>query len=177
MSFFDLLAELADWLNSSSLPAIADSISHNSISLLFQENFWAIPTLQSLHILCIAALFASAVVVNMRAMGVMMTHRTPAQVVQRFGPWIRWGLVGLIVTGGVLVIGEPARELLNPIFWLKMMTLVVAAVISLAFNRRMAGLTTVGAEAGGGMKGAAILIIVLWCLVILGGRWIGYSPV
>ena len=44
----------------------------------------------------------------------------PGADMARFGPWLTAALVVLLATGIVMIIGEPARELLTLSFWLKM---------------------------------------------------------
>ena len=42
------------------------------------------------------------------------------QTTRRFAPWL-WGALGvLFVTGVLMIVGEPVRELLSLSFWLKM---------------------------------------------------------
>ena len=38
----------------------------------------------------------------------------------RFGPWVWWALGVLLVTGALMIVGEPPRELLAISFWMKM---------------------------------------------------------
>jgi hypothetical protein len=54
---------------------------------------------------------------------------------------------------------------------------VVALLTSLWFHgkvvRRLAG----GGVVTGGIKAGAVFIIILWCVIMLCGRWIAYAPV
>ena len=71
------------------------------------------------------------------------------------------------------------RELINPIFWIKMALIIVAVIATLAFNgavKRRAAKWDAGASTGG-LRLAAILLLILWCAVMFGGRWIAYAPV
>jgi uncharacterized membrane protein len=172
----DLLYNFTDWLRSTPLIELSLWISETWFSLLIQTNFWAIPTIQAIHIVAIAALFGSALMVNLRVLGVLWTEQSVAQVGQRFTPWIRWGLVVLIISGLLLIIGEPIRELINSVFWVKMGMVVVTALLSMSFNKKVLTVESDGAIAGS-MRGTAIVLIILWCAIMAGGRWIAYAPV
>ena len=176
MSLVDLTFEAAEWLRSTSLPALADSISASAFSQMLQSSFWIIPSLQSLHILGIAALFGSSTLINLRVLGLYAGDASSARMVARFGPWIFWGFIGLLVTGLLLVIAEPARELVNPVFWFKMILIVLALLLSTALNRRILAMPPQGRTAAA-TRMHAIMLLLLWCLIIFAGRWIGYAPI
>lgn len=179
MSISDLLFEFTDWLRGTSLTELSLAINDLSLSLWIQTHFWAIPTIQTVHILSIGALFGSAMMISLRVLGVTGMSRTMAQTTHRYIPWIWWALVLLAISGLLLIIGEPVRELINPIFWIKMVLIIVAVIATLAFNgavKRRAAKWDAGASTGG-LRLAAILLLILWCAVMFGGRWIAYAPV
>jgi hypothetical protein len=81
------------------------------------------------------------------------------------------------LSGAVLIIGEPARSLLNPVFGAKMVLLMLAALLTLSIQRplRYAGefweasplrRTTV--------RGIAVLSLIAWACIVFAGRWIAY---
>ena len=172
----DLLYNFTEWLRGTQLVELAFWISETPLSLWIVTHFWAIPTIQTLHILAIAGLFGSVLMVNLRVLGLIGGHRSLAQTAARFMPWIRWSLLALLVTGLLLIVGEPIRELINPVFWVKMGLVVVTAVISMMFNRKVATVEATGTSAAS-LRGGAVLLIVLWCAIMAGGRWIAYAPV
>jgi hypothetical protein len=173
---FDQLYLFAEWLRSTWLNEFAFWLSETSLAQWIVTNFWAIPTIQTFHITALAALFGSVLMINLKVLGVLGGHRTYAQTSARFIPWIRWGFVVLLLSGILLIVGEPVRELPNPIFWLKMMAIAVTVPISLMFNSKIVKLDAAGAVKGV-HKLLAVLLILLWCLIMLGGRWIAYAPV
>lgn len=173
---FDQLYLFAEYLRSTWLNEFAFWLSETSLAQWIVTNFWAIPTIQTFHIGAIAALFGSVLMINLKVLGVLGGYRSYAETSARFLPWIRWGFVVLLLSGALLIIGEPVRELPNPIFWIKMGAIVVTLPISLMFNSKIARLDAAGAVTAG-HKLVAVLLIVLWCLIMLGGRWIAYAPV
>jgi hypothetical protein len=75
-----------------------------------------------------------------------------------------------------MIIGEPARSLLNPAFRLKMILLAFALVLTWLLQmmqRRDPALGDTGSVRGAAMALAAVSI-VLWSGIIFAGRWIAY---
>ena len=85
-----------------------------------------------------------------------------------------WSLAFLILTGGLMIVGEPIRELVNPYFWIKMILIVVGVIVAVMFAKALGR----QAEAvGGGVRSAGLLLVVLWLMIMWCGRWIAYAPV
>lgn len=173
----DLLYSFTEWLRTTPLIELALWISETPVSLWIVTHFWAIPIIQVFHILAIAAAFGAVLMINLRIFNLAGTDRTMAETERRYVRWIWWALLVLLISGTGLIIGEPIRELINPIFWIKVGLVIVAVLTSLWFHgkvvRRLAG----GGAVTGGIKAGAIFIIILWCVIMLCGRWIAYAPV
>ena len=180
MSFSDQLFAFTEWLRTTSLVETSLSISDHPLSLWIASHFWAIPIMQTLHILALCAAFGSVLMINLHILGLTGKSRTLTQTVQRFQPWIWSALVVLIITGIGMIIGEPIRELINPIFWIKMGLVILLILLSLwyhsALTRNMVQWDmTLRARAG--VRLGAIGLILLWCVIMFAGRWIAYAPV
>jgi hypothetical protein len=160
------LSEFSKWL-------AATSLSH-----VIQTTKWVIPALQTIHILSVAVVFSSAVLVDLRLWRLLNRDVPLPDVARRFLPTIWPVLLVLLLTGSLLIIGEPKRSLLNSAFYLKMALLAVAIVLtawlqwSLSSSpnfwdsnraRRMAG------------QLAATVSILVWCGILFAGRWIAYT--
>jgi hypothetical protein len=160
------LSEFSKWL-------AATPLSH-----VIQTTKWVIPALQTIHILSVAVVFSSAVLVDLRLWRLLNRDMPLPEVARRFLPTIWPVLLVLLITGSLLIIGEPKRSLLNSAFYLKMALLAVAIVLtawlqwSLSSSpnfwdrnsaRRMAG------------QLAATVSILVWCGILFAGRWIAYT--
>jgi len=138
---------------------------------------WVIPTLQTIHILGVAVVFSSAVLVNLRIFRVFERDAPAAAVARRLLPPI-WPVLGvLLLTGSLLIIGEPRRSLINPTFYVKMGLLAGAIAVT---ARLQSMLSPAGKGAGTGrppIAGAALatLSILLWCGILFAGRFIAYT--
>ena len=176
----EFLYEFTEWIRGTFLVDLALWISDTSLSLWIVERFWAIPIIQTFHILTIAATFGAVLLMNLRTLGVLGNDRTIARTGQRYLPWVWWGFAILIVTGLGMIVAEPVRELINPIFWIKMGLFVVAILTAIWFQRSVTRKSPNWDATGktpAGIKLGAFLIIVLWLVIMLCGRWIAYAPV
>ena len=179
-SIGDLLYAFTEWLRGTQLTELSLGISNTSLSIWIGGHFWAIPIIQTLHILAIAAAFGSVLMINLRILGVTGGTRTLTDTARRYIPWIWWALAVLIVTGIGMIIGEPVRELINPVFWIKMGLIVFMIVVSLGFQASVRGRIAhweVSRDGMAAVRIGAALIIVLWCMIMVAGRWIAYAPV
>lgn len=177
---FDLLFNITDWLRTTFLLDFAFWITETSLSLFMVENFWLVPLAQVFHILSISAAFGAMLMLTLRVHNSAAAHLSFEQVSARYVPWIKWGLVVIVISGLLMITAEPIRNMVNAVFWIKMGLLIVTVLISLGFIK---SLKTQAVAAGGawkassGAKATSILIIILWCLIMLCGRWIAYVPV
>lgn len=151
-------------------------LSDTGISQFIRQELWAIPSLQSVHILAIAALFSSSLFINLRLVGRADAGQTLATTLSRFMPWIWIGFVVLAATGLLLVIGEPERELISAPFWIKMTLIVVG--LSATFWLRQAVAHDPAhfdlPENGGKARLYAFGTLLVWIGVITAGRLIAY---
>jgi uncharacterized membrane protein SirB2 len=161
----------------SSVAAFCDWLAATPLSLLIQSVEWIIPAVQSLHILAIAVVMASVVVVDLRLLGVAGGRQTISSMTRRYFPWVWVALAVLLLTGLTLVVGEPHRELLSPVFVAKMALLAVTIVLTAAFQlsvqqRREAWDASSTTRAGARL--VAVASLVLWVAIVACGRWIAY---
>ena len=54
----------------STLRALSDWLASTSLSLTIQNVTWIIPAVQTIHILCVAAVFSSVLMVDLRLLGI-----------------------------------------------------------------------------------------------------------
>ena len=162
-----LLTGFSKWL-------AATSLSHT-----LQTVTWVIPALQSIHILCVAIAFSSAVLVDLRLFRLFERDQPLRDVARRFLPPIWPVLVVLLITGSLLIIGEPRRSLVNSTFYLKMALLLVAILLTATLQRAI--LVSPGFLDGRSHRlttqALATLSLLIWCGILFAGRWIAYTQV
>lgn len=160
-----------------SLDAFCDRLSESALSQAIQTTEWVIPTVQTVHILAVAAVLSSILLVNLRFIGLRAQNQSIAAVTARYVPVVWYGLPILLATGAILIVAEPSRSLQNPVFVVKMALVLLAVGATLAHQipltrdpefwdcapsrRRLAGVL-------------ASLTMPLWVAIVFAGRWIAY---
>jgi hypothetical protein len=156
------MADLAQWLTG--LP----------LSLAMRRIVWLFPLLQTIHILAIGMMLSSVIMISLRLWRVSRTQAIAA-CGHRYLPWIWTSLVVLIVTGVVLIVGNP-RSLRDPALQVKLWLMVPAVATTLVLAVAMRGEALWEKRPGvrGTMSLAATATLVLWLGVTLAGRgrWI-----
>ena len=160
------IGEFSKWL-------AATEVSH-----VIQTTTWIIPTLQTVHILCVAAVFSAAILVDLRIWRLVERDEPLPDVARRFLPTIWPVLLILLVTGSLLIVGEPRRSLLNSTFYLKMALLAVAILLTAGLQRSLSSSPNFwDRDRWRRMAGrfAATVSILVWCGILFAGRWIAYT--
>ena len=135
-------------------------LEQTPLSQAIQSAGWVVPAVQTIHILAIAAVMSSVLMLDLRLLGIVGKDLSLARVSARYRPIIWWTLPILLATGAVMIIGEPARSLANPVFQLKMLLLLAAIAVTAAFHKES--------------RIIAILSLSLWAGIVFAGRWIAY---
>lgn len=160
------------------IQTVIDWISSTSLNRVTQDHSaWVVPVEQSIHICALAVLMGSVLVSELRLLGVLATDESPATVLKRHLPWT-WGAIGvLVVTGLLLVFGEPERELTSQIFWVKMGLVVSGALLLLLFRMPLldSSIDIQNPARKWTIKPISALLLALWVVVICAGRWIAYG--
>lgn len=180
MAIGELLFEMTEWLRTTPLVEFSLWVSDWPLCIWLQSHFFAIPVFQAIHILAIAILFGSTLLLGLRVLGLNATDQSMVDNYRRYQPWIWGGVLTLVASGIILLISEPVRNMVNPIFWMKMGALAVAIAVSLWFLgavRAQAASWDVSPGGQASVRTGAVALIVLWCVVMAGGRWIAYAPV
>ncbi len=158
-----LLITFSKWLASTELSHTIQSVT------------WIIPTLQTIHILCVAIAFSSAVLVNLRIFGLFERDEPLAAVTRRFLPSIWPVLLILLLTGSLLIIGEPRRSLVNTTFYVKMSLLLIAIVLTALLQRTVLASPDFFENRQTAGRTVATASILVWSGILFAGRWIAYT--
>ena len=79
------------------LTALSDWLAASGLSKWIAGTAWAVPTLQSIHILAIGVILASLAMLDLRLAGLIGREQSLRDMTLRFYPWI-WGALGVLVT-------------------------------------------------------------------------------
>ena len=158
-----LLITFSKWLASTELSHTIQSVT------------WIIPTLQTIHILCVAIVFSSAVLVNLRIFRLFERDQPLGAVTRRFLPPIWPVLLILLLTGSLLIIGEPRRSLVNTTFYIKMSLLLIAIVLTALLQWTVLASPGFFEKRQTAIRTLATVSILVWSGILFAGRWIAYT--
>lgn len=158
------------------LNAFAAWLYKTPVTSFLETAAWAVPTIQTLHIVSIAVVFGGAMFITLRLFGLLETGQHVSAVLDRFLPPMAVAILVLFATGCLLVASEPNRAMFRTVFWVKM-ALVAAAALLTWSQKWVAPAAAGGAVAAVGIRGRALaaVCVALWVVVIFAGRWIGYA--
>jgi len=133
-----------------------------------RDHVLAFPVIETFHLLALAILLGTVLIVNLRAFGLGAGRSSYAQVASELEPWMVVSLVVLIVSGIPMAMSEPMKCYESWSFPIKMILMVVAIVWHFTVQRRW---TRPGSERA---RLAAALSILLWTAVGVAGKGIPY---
>ena len=153
-----------------SLYHTAQNIEASALGQTIRESTWLFPAIESTHLLALALLGGSMLVMSLTILGFGLKSPV-AELYKSAHRYLNAAVVVLIITGVLLAVSEPVKLYGRQAFWVKMISLAVALIVTyFAFNP----LVRRGAS-GGMLRGVTVLTLAAWLLVAMAGRWIGFS--
>ncbi|HVZ59275.1 MAG TPA: DUF6644 family protein [Terriglobales bacterium] len=131
----------------------------------------AFPVVETFHLLALAMLFGSIVIVDLRLMGLMMKPQPVSQLASDLAPWTLGALAVMLGTGYLLFASEADRCYDSQPFKIKMAFLFVSILFHFTAYRKVTRSEQVSGGTGWSM---AFISLALWFGVGLGGRAIGF---
>jgi magnesium-transporting ATPase (P-type) len=152
-------------------------LSSTRMSETFQDWSWFVPLVQTIHILSVAIVLTAVYVIGLRLVGLPLGKQSIATVTAKSMPrtWVALGV--LLVTGALLTITEPSRELLNVAFRAKMVMVLLLAVVLLIVQSRLRFDAQYWSNSAGRRRTAralGVFSLVMGAAIVTAGRWIAY---
>src|SRR5258708_28962982 len=144
------------------------------LSVMIGSTRWVVPMVQTLHILAIAVVLSSVLMLELRVLELAGRSQSVMQAARRFLPWLLGGLAVLAMTGALLIVSEPQRSLVNSAFWTKMCLLALAVTAIFRLQRaqwRIVASQALLWPAAVARRATAVIPILLWL------RIVEYGPV
>lgn len=156
------LIHFADWLGSTGLTAV------------IAGHFWVVPALQTIHILAVAVVISGVLIVNLRVAGLIERGESVGTVLDRFLRPIGIAIAVLAISGILLIAGEPTRAIFRTVFWIKLVLILLAGLLTWSHRLDYGRAGEAHAIAVPARKAVALLALALWLAVIVAGRWVAY---
>jgi magnesium-transporting ATPase (P-type) len=152
-------------------------LAATSVSVAFQTWTWFVPLVQTIHILSVAIVLTAVYVIALRLVGFTLGKQSLATVTAKSAPWTWIALAVLLLTGALLTITEPARELLNWVFRAKMIMVLILAGILWFIQlrlRRDAAYWSGSPARRGAARALGAFSLIIGAAIVTAGRWIAY---
>ncbi|MGA0805444.1 MAG: hypothetical protein ACO3PV_02870 [Pseudohongiellaceae bacterium] len=144
---------------------------------LMVDIFWMFPLMETIHFVGLILLFGALLVVDGRVLG--WGRFINMKAAMSFIPVAIVAFSLNLITGIFFVASQPAVYFGNMVFQWKMALIVIAGINALWFwfgeHKELLRLAD-GQEAPFRAKVIALASLVIWVLVIIGGRMIPYGP-
>lgn len=160
------------------ITTVIQALEGSAPSEWMRNNLKAMPLVEATHVLAIAVVFGTILLVDLRLLGYPNTSRSFSRVHDELVRWT-WAAFGIAVITGILMFLPNANTYYNnaPFLW-KMAVMVGAgvnmAVFELVTARSVSSWDKDTAVPAAG-RVAGFLSIALWTGVIVLGRWIGFT--
>ncbi len=135
-----------------------------SLGQTVRDSLWLFPVIEATHLVAFAVLGGTVLLVDLRALGLVLRSQSPADLARDARPWQRASVALALATGTLLFLSEPIKLYYSDPFWVKVVCLALVIPFHFALRPRL--------HAG---RLAAFVSLALWGGVAWGGRWIGFS--
>jgi hypothetical protein len=149
---------LSDWW----LP-LFDWAGKTWLGTTVRDHVLAFPIIETFHLLALAVLLGSVLIVNLRAFGIGRDRSSYAQIAAELEPWMLVSVAVLIASGIPMAMSEPMKCFESWSFPIKMILMLVAIVWHFTIQRHWQK-----------RKIAAVFSILLWTAVGVAGKGIPY---
>ena len=138
---------------------------------------WWFPFLESIHVLAIAFLVGSILMVDLRLLGVAALGYAASRLTRELIPWTWGAFCVAVVTGVGMFVTRAPVYMENPAFQVKLVLLLLACANMALFQFRTfrdvaswdsATVTPIAARTAGAAS------LLLWAGILLAGRWTGH---
>jgi hypothetical protein len=155
------------------LLSIFQSLENSGPGTLVRQSIWMFPVIQCFHLLALALLGGSVLVLDLRMFGLGLQAPSTADLSRRLHPWMLAAWVTINVTGILMFLSEAIKCYYSPPFFYKMGFLLVASIYTFTYRRGVA-VAEPGQVSAGKLKLTAALSMLLWFGVAFSGRWIAF---
>jgi hypothetical protein len=126
-----------------------------------RDTVWAFPVIETFHLLALAVLLGTVLIVNLRAFGVGTRELEP-ELESQLEPWMKVSLAVLILSGIPMFLSEPMKCYESVSFPIKIGLLLTAILWHFTIQRKWKGKLTAGFS------------ILLWAGIGIAGKGIPY---
>jgi hypothetical protein len=167
---------VAEFHNFADDHSIFAALQQSALGTAIQQSTWMFPTIETVHVFALAAVFGSIALVDLRLLGLVSKDRKVTVVTNELLP-LTWGAFALAAISGTLLFTSRAADYMHIIeFPTKFVFMALAGVNMLVFHlvtqksisKWDAGKPILGARVAGGLS------LFFWAAVIICARRTGF---
>lgn len=139
---------------------------------LGSDSIWTYPTVLTLHTVGMAILVGASFVIHLRVLQV-----AAAIPLRRLLPLYRFIWIGFAVnllSGLILFVTEAADRVVDPVFYVKMVSIAAALYLGVIVKRRAIESPGAPDVTSGSSRSMAAASLALWTIAIVAGRLMAY---
>ena len=157
---------------------LLQSLYDSSLGTAIRESSTLFPWIESLHVLMIATVVGTIVMVDLRLIGFSAHRRGARQLIVEMLPftWVAFAVAA--ITGSLLFVSNATGYAESLPFRCKLVAIAIAGINMAIFHMtayRKIGEWDDALPTPAGARIAGITSLMLWVLIVFLGRWIGYS--
>lgn len=145
-------------------------LENTPLSILIREAIWFFPSLLILHAVGMAFLVGTSIAVNLCMLG--LVPNVPLRQFQKFHGLVVLSFTINLISGLLLLLSYPAKGLTNPVFFIKMGLVIVAAALT---QYQFSKFKHPSLSINPAMKYMATAILLLWLGGVFCGRFLAYT--
>jgi len=148
------------------------ALAHSPLGQFMQTSRWGFAVVEMVHLLGLAVLGGSVLIVDLRLLGVVLKRESALTIGRDLGRLLM-GSLGVMVLSGIALLSEEAGKCYySPAFRLKMVFLAATVLFYFTVHRRALQVAELGPPTLF-TRAAAIVSLLLWLGVGVAGRAIG----
>jgi hypothetical protein len=165
-------------LNVQSLTALMEWLQAWSWAVFIHKTAWAFTTVELVHVFAISLVIGTIAIMDLRLLGLASTKRPVTELARGVLP-ITWAAFALaVLAGSLLFVSQATAYFASTTFWIKMGLIVLAGINMLFFELvtfrgvqkwDLEPVPPLRARLAGGIS------LTCWVLVVVFGRWTGFT--
>jgi hypothetical protein len=147
-------------------------------SIALHESLYMYPLVESVHVLTLTVFLGTAVMLDLRLLGLTLRKVDMEEVVALLAPWMIGGFVVMMASGAMLFYAIPVRSFQNVFFRFKVIFLVLAGINAWIFHSgiyRTVKKWNLDRVPPKRARMAGLISLVLWAFIVIAGRMIAYN--
>jgi hypothetical protein len=147
---------------------LVHAIDQSALATFVRDTIWVYPLMLTLHAIGLAFAAGVSVTMDLRVLGV--ASALPLAPMRRLRPLFYTALAVNAISGVGLVLNNPAKWLVDPLFYAKLTLLLLALIDTELLARRVFAVAARLAHA----RALAAVSLVLWAAAVTAGRLLAY---